>query len=136
MADQLDLFRPVSRKTDPSSSRSAEAEINRTGSRRAQQEKIFEHVRRWPGHTSLEMSRYLNLDRYQIARRLSDLKNAGLVYQGDVKKCDIGGRDAVTWFPAKSQGVICDRCEREFDQHCIPNDTCIGFRAKTPTKTG
>ena len=136
MSKQLNLFRPVSRKTDPASSKAAEAEINRTGSRRAQQEIILEYVRQSPGDTSLEMSDKLCLDRYQIARRLADLKNAGFVYQADIRKCSVSGRDAVTWYPVKNQGVIYDRCGREFDQHCVPNDRCIGFRAKPPVKIG
>jgi predicted HTH transcriptional regulator len=118
MADQLDIFKSfikkgqkiqrdidwileqqrVSRRDDPVSSHLAEREINRSGSRKTQQIIIYELVKMYPGSTSRELTQWCDLDRYQIARRLADLKNMGLVRQGPVRNCRIGGRPSVTWF--------------------------------------
>lgn len=89
---------PVSRKYDPSSSHEAEREINRSGSRAVQQEIILSAVRNHPGHTSKELTEFCQLDRYQIARRLSDLESAGAVCKGRIRQCRIGGRNSVTWY--------------------------------------
>jgi predicted HTH transcriptional regulator len=88
-----------SRTTDPVSSHLAEDEINRSGSRANQQAIILEAVGLNPGRTSRELTWYCDLDRYQIARRLSDLNDATLVYKGPIRRCHEGGRKSVTWFP-------------------------------------
>lgn len=126
MPNKLNLFSPASRRTDPKSSHSAERGVNQSGSREIQQKLIYDYVQSWPGRTSLEMTERLDLDRYQIARRLADLKNAGLVYQGASRKCRIGGRDSVTWWPVR----ICARCGDNFDQHISVTHKCVGFKSK------
>jgi predicted HTH transcriptional regulator len=118
MADQLNIFKsfidtgreiqedidriladpPTSRRDDPVSSHLAEREINRSGSRKSQQKIIYELVKMYPGSTSRELTQWCDLDRYQIARRLADLKNMGVVRQGPIRNCRIGGRPSVTWF--------------------------------------
>lgn len=91
----------VSRNTDPDSSKYAETAINDSGLRAKQQLEVLNLVRANPGRTSLELSRcimYENLDRYQIARRLSDLNESGYVVQGAIRQCRVGRRKAVTWW--------------------------------------
>lgn len=53
---------------------------------------VLELVTKNPGKTSKELGELGTLDRYQVARRLSDLHNAGLV-----RKEEVGSND-VTWF--------------------------------------
>jgi DNA-binding MarR family transcriptional regulator len=96
----------VSRSYDPYSSHEAENEINKTGSRAAHQKIILEAVRRYPGHTSKELTRFCDLDRYQIARRLADLENAGYIEKGPIRKCTIGNRNAATWFTKHKQASL------------------------------
>ena len=118
MADQLEIFKSfintgrgmqeyidrildqpsASRREDPISSHLAEKEINQSGSRKSQQIIIYELVKQYPGSTSRELTQWCELDRYQIARRLADLKNMGLVEQGPIRNCRIGGRPSVIWF--------------------------------------
>jgi predicted HTH transcriptional regulator len=102
---------PVSRKTDPISSYLAEDEINKTGTRASQQAKILAAVKLNPGRTSRELVDYCLLDRYQIARRLADLKESGAVIQGPIRKCRVGGRKSVTWFvtPSRAQLTLFER---------------------------
>ena len=42
---------------------------------------------------------YCYLDRYQIARRLSDLEKIGSIQKGPMRKCRMGNRVAATWIP-------------------------------------
>lgn len=99
--DLLPLFdNPIARRKDPKSSHEAADEITRSGNRASQAQEVLALVRRHQGHTSLELSRFSRtLDRYQVARRLADLNEAGLVYQGQLRNCSIGKRLAVAWFP-------------------------------------
>lgn len=92
-------YPPVSRRNDLISSHEAENEINQNNNRAVQQEILLKIVKDTPGLTSREMTLHCNLDRYQIARRLSDLKNGNLIYQGDIRICSIGNRKATTWCP-------------------------------------
>ena len=87
---------PASRNTDPITSYEAEHEINK-GVRSNQQETVLELVKLYPGHTSLELSKKSDLDRYQIARRLADLEYKGKVLKGRIRRCS-SGRRAVTWW--------------------------------------
>lgn len=91
---------PVTRNSDLVSSHDAEEGINQSGSRASQQYEILRLVEQHPGKTSLELSTICTLDRYQIARRLSDLHTSGHVTQGETRKCSVGNRTAVEWFPA------------------------------------
>ncbi len=95
--NQLTLFNPIARNTDPVSSHMAASEITGHGIRQKQAAIILELVRKYPGRTSLELSRLCDLDRYQIARRLSDLEHAGEIEKGEIRVCRIAGRMAVTW---------------------------------------
>jgi hypothetical protein len=96
---QQSLFtNPIARKSDPKSSHLAASEITRSGVRESQCETILDVLACHPWTTSRELTLYCDLDRYQIARRLPDLENAGLVRKGFIRKCRIGGRKSVTWF--------------------------------------
>lgn len=91
---------PVSRRTDPSSSYRAEEEINRDGTRAKQQIEVLELIKRFPGYTTLELSRHSLLDRYQIARRAPELEGVGLVKRvKNARLCLISRKLACTWYP-------------------------------------
>ena len=92
-------FPPASRANDIESSKAAEQEINESGSRFTQQVILYNLVKKCPGLTSREMTAFCNLDRYQIARRLSDLQNGGAIEKGPVRQCHLGDRIAATWIP-------------------------------------
>jgi hypothetical protein len=67
-------------------------------------------VRQCQGWTSAELARWQalrpnehapdGLDRYQIARRLPELEQAGLVYRGEVRQDSGTGRTGVVWWPS------------------------------------
>ncbi|HDZ14870.1 hypothetical protein LCGC14_1109560 [marine sediment metagenome] len=90
--EYLKNFTPVSRRTDPLSSKQAEKEINGNGLRNRQQEVVFQAVRKYPNHTSKELCAITGIDRHVVARRLPELFK-----RGPSRKCNIGNRLAVTW---------------------------------------
>lgn len=95
----------LARNTDPHTSHEAAfmAEIHCETERRRREIKRL--VERFPGHTSRELAKRVHwrrreaLDRTEIARRLSELRERGDVVMGKSRKCNAGGRPGVTWYP-------------------------------------
>ena len=87
---------PIARRRDPVTSHESAREITRSGRRARQQHAVLTLVRQHPGHTSHELSRY-GIDRYTLARRLPELRAAGLVVSGEVRECTVTGKRALTW---------------------------------------
>lgn len=92
---------PATRSSDPLSSFAAEDLKNRTD-RDVNIETVMSVVNSHPGLTSAEMTGFCHLDRWEIARRLADLKNTDRAIQGRQVKRN-GNRLAVTWYPADKQ---------------------------------
>ena len=57
-------------------------------------------VRAHPGLTSAELTPIVRLERHEVARRLSDAVATGAVYKGDLRKCAMAHKLAMTWWPA------------------------------------
>ena len=91
---------PATRSTDPISSREAERLITESGARLTQAEAILMLVCDRPGKTCVELTEWIDLDRYQVQRRLSDLCAAGRVRKGKRRKCTLKLTSAVTWWPS------------------------------------
>lgn len=90
---------PISRRSDPASSKLAESHVTAT-SRAAQQRACLNQARARPGSTSAEIAKALGIDRHIPARRLPELlRIANGVRRGPLAKCTVSGRMAVTWFP-------------------------------------
>ncbi|WP_267086454.1 winged helix-turn-helix domain-containing protein [Xanthomonas sacchari] len=87
------------RTTDPLTSWNAAEHVVRSGKAALQQGIAAEAVKANPGHTSAELARYCTLDRYQLARRLPELEEAGRVRRGNSRKCLATGHGATTWWP-------------------------------------
>ena len=69
---------PRTHRNDPVSSHEAEAWMRDTGKLAAQARQALELIRRHPGRTSKELALATDaLDRYQLARRLADLREQG-----------------------------------------------------------
>lgn len=88
----------AARNTDPISSHIAAEDIAMSGLQAAQQALTATAVCNYPGLTSLELSEKSTLDRYILARRLSECERKGLVKRGDIKRCSVSGRPAVSWW--------------------------------------
>lgn len=90
---------PAARATDPQSSHEAADIITSSGKRAEQQALTFAAVRAFPGCTSFELSMKTGRCRFQLARRLPECVTAGLVEKGEVRRCGVTGRRALTWWP-------------------------------------
>jgi hypothetical protein len=89
---------PMARATDPESSHLAAKSIEERGKARAHRILVESYVYRAPGKTSKELSEmpWCELDRHEVARRLSEVEREG----GIVSKADAKGRKELRWFPA------------------------------------
>lgn len=87
------------RTTDPATSWEAAEHVVTSGKAAMQQSTAMQAVKANPGHTSAELARYCTLDRYQLARRLPELEDAGRVIRGPSRKCLATGHSATTWWP-------------------------------------
>jgi len=88
------------RSSDPLTSWDAADRVVRGGKATRQQALAGEAVRLKPGCTSAELAQHCALDRYQLARRLPELEEAGRVRRGATRKCVATGYSAATWWPA------------------------------------
>lgn len=87
------------RACDPGTSHEAARHIVASGVQLDQQAVALTAVRQAPGLTSNELAQRTVLDRYMLARRLPELEEAGLVWRGPKKPCEVSGRSACTWWP-------------------------------------
>lgn len=85
------------RATDPETSHLAAEHIHSSGKSEVQRIEVLRLVREHPGRTSLELAQYGTLDRYQIARRIPELRKASNVRATGPRRCTVGGRAALTW---------------------------------------
>ena len=84
--------------TDPDSSHIAATNFDQSGQGKVQREKVLAAVRRFPGRTAGELAKMIKtLDRVQVARRLSELKDVNLIARGKARKCGASGRTCCTW---------------------------------------
>lgn len=84
------------RSTDPQTSREAAESVAPFLS--DQLADVLAAVAAWPGRTSRELAEHLrDLDRYQVARRTSDLEHRGYVRKGHARPCRVGRRNAHEW---------------------------------------
>ena len=95
------------RTTDPASSHLAAADVEASGAGARQARAVLAAVARWPGRTAREISDSTGLDRYAVSRRLPELEEAGEVRRGAMRRCQVGGRQSLTWWVADSgQGEL------------------------------
>lgn len=88
---------PLSHSSDSMSSYRAGDRILKSGKIKGQMKTVLESVRRFPNCTSAEISKFADLDRYMIARRLSALEARGLVERGPERMCRVCKSPCVTW---------------------------------------
>lgn len=93
------VFHLPARATDPSTSHEAAEDITRSGVRAAQQQIVADAVRRFPGLTSFELAIRAGLDRYVVARRLSEIEETQAIRRGAARLCAESNRKAMTWWP-------------------------------------
>tara|TARA_R100000306_G_C4359165_1_gene134368 strand:+ start:927 stop:1259 length:333 start_codon:yes stop_codon:yes gene_type:complete len=92
---------PVSRRGDPLTSRRAEHELNESGQRITLMEQCLDYVTSNQGQTAGEIGDGTGLGHMRVERRLSDLKNKGLLTQGSPRQWH--GKAQVTWWLASTE---------------------------------
>ena len=90
------------RSSDPRSSYDAAQEVETSGVASDQRDLCLAAVRKQPGQTAAEIARETGLERHAPSRRLPELREFGLVENGDLRPCLATGRKSLTWFPAKA----------------------------------
>jgi CRP-like cAMP-binding protein len=53
-----------------------------------------------PGLTAAEIAQAVGLERHEPSRRLPELRDQGLIINGDLRICRARGRRSLTWYPA------------------------------------
>lgn len=82
-----------SRTSDPLSSKKAEEDCKRSGVMRGQRVLAMELVEKFPGRTSKQLADLGTLDRYQLAKRLPELRELKLV------RTTHEGSSELRWWP-------------------------------------
>jgi hypothetical protein len=89
---------PVSRRDNPLTSFEAEASINERGSRQTQSQRILAAVTLAEGQVAGEIGEATGYGMHITSRRLADLKNVGIIRQGQPRFYAGSGRRQVTWW--------------------------------------
>tara|TARA_Y100000310_G_scaffold171370_1_gene171551 strand:+ start:307 stop:648 length:342 start_codon:yes stop_codon:yes gene_type:complete len=97
--DHLAVFPPASYADDPVTSHEAEAVHTATGVRQTHAGKLLEIVRVRPGLITSELGEVSELGHMETRKRLSDLKNMNLIYQGQARMWQGSGRKQSSWWP-------------------------------------
>ena len=90
---------PVSlaKRTDPSTSHEAAADLIQSGKLGKQSAAVFQALERYGPCTSAELADRSGLDRHLVARRLPDLLKRHRVTRGDARACSVTGKRALVW---------------------------------------
>lgn len=85
------------RTADPVTSHRAADHVEATGQAQREAAIVLRSLRDLPGRTSRELAELAGLDRYMVARRLPELREAGHAENGPDRACASSGRSAMTW---------------------------------------
>lgn len=89
---------PPSHRGDPTSSHEAAHGVRLSA--KSQSMLVYRLLCQFPGQSGIELATRCQLDKYQVRRRLTDLKDAGWIYpQGTVR---VDGRKHVRWWPSRT----------------------------------
>jgi len=89
----------LSRRTDPITSQLAAEGAEASGRAPRQRDICLAHVRAHIGRTSAEIAKSCALNRYTPSRRLPELRDSGLVFNGHHRICCVTQRLCMTWWP-------------------------------------
>jgi len=87
-------IRPAARNSDPSTSHQSDRDITLDGTKERQLQQVYNAVKQWRNCTSRELAKFADLDRYMVARRLSEHPQ---VRKSGKHKCIFSGRMCCIW---------------------------------------
>lgn len=89
-----------SSQKDPATSRMAASEAEKSGRAASHRTICMDSVMAYPGQTAAEIARKCSLERHIPSRRLPELRERGLVINGEPRACTVTGRMSMVWLPA------------------------------------
>ena len=96
---------PIARTVDPHTSVLSGDQLTDSGARALQKNQVLGVVQNHPGLTSRELARVSGIANEILHKRLPDLKRDGFLATGDARRCQVTGRQAMTWIAIKSGKV-------------------------------
>jgi len=93
----IDYTAPLSRRTDPSSSREAEDKLKQSGGLSKQCQEVYEAIKQHPNCTAGELEDKSGIPYFTIQRRVSTLEKAGLIKRYGKRVCWIKGNKMTVW---------------------------------------
>src|ERR1041384_6467502 len=99
--NQPDLFQnrePLARNTDVRTSHQSGHEFTTSGKRNQQKAQVLNALKANPGLTARELASFASISGEITHKRLPDLREDGLVYNGEARRCSITSKQAMTWF--------------------------------------
>lgn len=91
----------LARNNDPSTSHQAAEEVEASGIAASQRHRCLLEVWKKPGRTAAEIAEAAGLERHVPSRRLPELRQTGLVTNGEERICAVTGNLSMTWSPTK-----------------------------------
>ena len=88
----------AARASDPATSHQAAATVETNGNAAFQRQLVLDAVRANPGSTSAEIAMMAGIDRHAAARRLPELRRAGILANGENRVCRVCGLSSMTWW--------------------------------------
>lgn len=95
---KFDGYIPMFSRTDPRTSRLAAEKMTESGAAELQRNKCLERIRLEPGLTAAELAKNIGLERHAPSRRLPELREMGLVRNGETRVCSVTGNRSITWY--------------------------------------
>ena len=90
-----------SRTSDPVTSHMAAREAEKSGRAASQRAICLASVLAYPGQSAAEIASQTGLERHVPSRRLPELRDRGLIVNGEPRSCTVTGRISMIWMPAK-----------------------------------
>jgi hypothetical protein len=105
MQGDIDFSAPQarSRRDDPTTSHEAAIRIEKSGAAADQRALCLAQIKRNPGMTAAEVAVAQRMERHAPSRRLPELRDAGLVFNGHPRLCTVQGSRSLTWFPTDKE---------------------------------
>lgn len=103
------------RSNDPPTSVIAGRDIESSGAARDQRDRCLTAVAERPGETAREIEQRIGIKAH---KRLPELREAGLVRNGQARPCSVSGRHALTWHLSGCRNTVLHRRIR-CDHHAI-----------------
>lgn len=89
----------LARNPDPETAHQATEEVESSGRAASQRHRCLLEIWKKPGRTAAEIAEAANLERHVPSRRLPELRQAGLVKNGQERACAVTGNPSKTWLP-------------------------------------